>query len=171
MLAASLSRGAKKIQQALAEKGLTLQVFELPDSTHTAVDAAKAIGCEEKQIVKSLLFRTEKTQAPVFVLASGPNQVDLELISAQVGETVIKADAKFTKNTTGFSIGGVPPFAHKERAPYQFIDQALLNCDSIWAAAGSPRAVFNLNTEILLELCPNAKPIDFNPEAAATLRR
>ena len=142
----TLSRGAQKVQHVLAEKGLTCEVVELSSSTRTANDAANTIGCEVAQIIKSLLFCSTKTKQPVLVLASGINRVDEKIIAKWVGEKIIKADADFTREVTGFAIGGVSPLGHKQVIPYIFIDEDLLQHQILWAAAGTPNAVFSLNS-------------------------
>jgi prolyl-tRNA editing enzyme YbaK/EbsC (Cys-tRNA(Pro) deacylase) len=147
----TLSASAQKIQDALAELGLRLQVVELPGSTRTAVEAAQAVGCQVGQIVKSLVFRGTQSDHPVLVVASGANRVDEARLSAALGEPIGKADADFVRQRTGFAIGGVPPLAHAE--PLQiFIDQDLLKYNEIWAAAGTPHAVFCLTPEQLITI-------------------
>lgn len=146
-----LSSSAQKIQDFLAKSGFQLQVVELPASTRTAVEAAQAIGCEVGQIVKSLIFKAKRSQQPVLVVASGSNRVNEKRIEAQIGEPLGKADAEFVRSKTGFAIGGVPPLGH--HSPIQtFIDQDLFNYKEIWAAAGTPHAVFQLTPQILHEL-------------------
>lgn len=147
----SLSKNAKSIQEFLLEKGLHAQVIELPASTRTAEDAAKAIGCRVEQIVKSLIFRTKLTNKPILVLASGSNRVSEQTIARYVGEEIAKADAEFTKEVTGFAIGGIPPIGHKQAIP-TYIDEDLLKFQEIWAAAGTPHAVFNLGSEQIVDL-------------------
>jgi prolyl-tRNA editing enzyme YbaK/EbsC (Cys-tRNA(Pro) deacylase) len=139
----SLSPSAQRVQQALLEKGLPLQVVELPASTRTAVEAAQAIGCQVGQIVKSLVFRTVESDQPILVLASGTNRVDEQKLAALLSQPVAKADADFVHERTGFAIGGVPPVGHTQMIP-TFIDQDLLQYDELWAAAGTPHAVFRL---------------------------
>ncbi len=146
-----LSKNAQNIQETLLAKGIDAKVIELPASTRTADDAAKAIGCEVAHIIKSLIFRTKQTNRPILVLASGINRVDEKLISRYVGEDIAKADANFTKEVTGFAIGGVPPIGHKQRID-TYIDRDLLQYDELWAAAGTPHAVFNLKSSLLEEL-------------------
>jgi prolyl-tRNA editing enzyme YbaK/EbsC (Cys-tRNA(Pro) deacylase) len=141
---APLSPSAQKVQQALQALGLTLQVVELPDSTRTAVEAAQAVGCQVGQIVKSLVFKTKRSQRPLLVIASGSNRVDEKLIEARLGEPLGKADAEFVRQQTGFAIGGVPPLGHASPL-LTFIDQDLLQYERVWAAAGTPHAVFELN--------------------------
>jgi prolyl-tRNA editing enzyme YbaK/EbsC (Cys-tRNA(Pro) deacylase) len=139
-----LSASAQKVQNALSALGLTLQVVELPDSTRTAVEAAQAVGCQVGQIVKSLVFKAKRSERPILVIASGINRVDEKKIEALIGEPLGKADAEFVRLRTGFAIGGVPPVGHAE--PLQtFIDADLLGYERVWAAAGTPHAVFELN--------------------------
>jgi prolyl-tRNA editing enzyme YbaK/EbsC (Cys-tRNA(Pro) deacylase) len=146
-----LSPSAQKVQDALAGLGLTLQVVELPGSTRTAVEAAQAIGCQVGQIVKSLVFKGKHSQRPVLVAASGPNRVDERKIEALISEPLGKADAEFVRQRTGFVIGGVPPVGHSEQLE-TFIDQDLLQYDEIWAAAGTPHAVFRLTPADLVRI-------------------
>ena len=146
-----LSASAKKVQDALLALGLKLEVVELPASTRTAVEAAQAVGCQVGQIVKSLVFKAKRSERPVLVVASGANRVDEPAIEALIGEPLGKADADFVRQRTGFVIGGVPPLGHAE--PLQtFIDQDLLQYGEIWAAAGTPNAVFRLTPQDLLRM-------------------
>ncbi|MDP1608478.1 MAG: YbaK/EbsC family protein [Chlamydiales bacterium] len=147
----SLSKSAESVQKILLAKNLQAKVIELPASTRTAEDAAKAIGCMIGQIVKSLVFRTKSTNKPILVLASGPNRVNEQTISHHVGEEIVKADAEFTREVTGFAIGGVPPIGHKQSIS-TYMDEDLLQFQELWAAAGTPHAVFNLNPETLVSL-------------------
>jgi prolyl-tRNA editing enzyme YbaK/EbsC (Cys-tRNA(Pro) deacylase) len=150
-MADELSASAQKIQDILAESGYPLKVLELPGSTRTAVDAAQAIGCQVGQIVKSIIFKAKRSQQPVLVIASGSNRVNEKRIEAQIGEPLGKADAEFVRSKTGFAIGGVPPLGHLESLK-TFIDQDLFQYEEIWAAAGTPHAVFRLTPQILHEL-------------------
>ncbi|NIR31378.1 MAG: YbaK/EbsC family protein [Gammaproteobacteria bacterium] len=140
--------GVDRVRDALAALGLRCDVLELPDSTRTAPEAARAVGCELGQIVKSLVFRGKETGRPILVAASGSNRVDEARVSAAVSEPVEKADAAFVRANTGFAIGGVPPLAHAEPMAL-FMDRELLQYPDIWAAAGSPRAVFRLTPQEL----------------------
>jgi Cys-tRNA(Pro) deacylase len=138
-----LSSSAQKVQQALAGFGLDCRVKELGESTRTAVEAAQAVGCDVGQIVKSLVFRGKTSGAGVFVVASGANRVNEKLLAALVGEKIDKADADFVREQTGYAIGGVPPVGHQ--SPLQtFIDEDLLQYAELWAAAGTPNALFSL---------------------------
>ena len=148
---ASLSPSARKVQQALQALGLDLQVVELPGSTRTAAEAAQAVGCQVGQIVKSLIFKAKRSQRPIMVVASGQNRVDERLVEALIGEPLGKADADFVRERTGFVIGGVPPVGHTERLE-TYIDEDLLQFDEIWAAAGTPHAVFRLTPEDLMHM-------------------
>jgi prolyl-tRNA editing enzyme YbaK/EbsC (Cys-tRNA(Pro) deacylase) len=146
-----LSPSARKVQQALANLGFTLQVVELPASTRTAVEAAQAVGCQVGQIVKSLIFKGKRSERPILVIASGSNRVNERRIEERIGEPLGKADADFVRQQTGFVIGGVPPVGHATR-PETFIDQDLLQYAEIWAAAGTPNAVFRLAPEDLVKM-------------------
>jgi len=138
-----LSASAQKVQEALTALGLPCQVVELPASTRTAQEAAQAIGCTVAQIVKSLIFRGTRTGKPFLVLASGVNRVNEKRLSEMTGEPIGKADADFVRQHTGFAIGGIPPVGHP--TPIEtYIDADLLQYQEIWAAAGTPRAVFRL---------------------------
>jgi prolyl-tRNA editing enzyme YbaK/EbsC (Cys-tRNA(Pro) deacylase) len=142
-LAEVLSEAARRVQRALEDAGVVARVVELPWSTRTAIDAATAIGCHVEQIAKSLIFRRMDTGQPVLVIASGVNRVDEGLVASHLNAEIAKADADYVRVTTGFSIGGVPPLGHVH--PVQtLIDEDLLRLDIIWAAAGTPHAVFSL---------------------------
>jgi prolyl-tRNA editing enzyme YbaK/EbsC (Cys-tRNA(Pro) deacylase) len=96
------------------------------------------------QIVKSLLFHSVNTNQPILILASGINRVNEKLIEKLISEKIVKADADFTREITGFAIGGVPPVGHKQKIDQIFIDEDLLKFEKLWAAAGTPNAVFSL---------------------------
>ena len=138
---------ALKIQGVL---GPTFQVLEFDDTTRTAADAAAAIGCTVAEIAKSLMFRAA-SGAPVLVVASGVNRVDEKKVAALIGEPIGRAHADFVREKTGFAIGGVPPVGHSE-PPATLIDADLAAFTTIWAAAGTPNAVFRLTPDDLLAL-------------------
>lgn len=138
-----LSSSARKVQEALNALGFSCQVVELPDSTRTAVEAAQAIGCRVEQIVKSLIFKGKQSGKPILVVASGSNRVNEKRLGTLAGEPITKADADFVRQHTGFAVGGVPPVGHLEQIQ-TFIDEDLLLYEEIWAAAGTPFAVFRL---------------------------
>jgi prolyl-tRNA editing enzyme YbaK/EbsC (Cys-tRNA(Pro) deacylase) len=135
----------------LADGGWSHDIVILPDSTRTAKEAAAAVGCDVAQIVKSLVFRGTTSGKPVLVIASGANRVDESAVGTLVGEPIGKADADFVRANTGFAIGGVAPIGHAV-APVTLVDEDLLAFASIWAAAGTPNAVFCLTPDELLEM-------------------
>jgi len=139
-----LSPAAQRVQAALQALCLECQVVELPASTRTAPEAAAAVGCSVGQIVKSLIFRGKESGRAVLTLVSGANRVNEGTLSGLMGEPVGKADADFVREQTGFAIGGVPPLAHAHPI-LTFIDEDLLQYEEIWAAAGTPNAVFRLH--------------------------
>lgn len=146
-----LSPSAQKVQNALAALGLACQVVELPASTRTAAEAAQAVGCTVGQIAKSLVFRGAQTSKPVLVIASGTNRVNEARLAELIGEPVAKADAAFVREHTGFAIGGVAPLGHL--APLEtYVDSDLLGYAQIWAAAGTPNAVFALTPADLQQI-------------------
>ena len=142
---------ALKVQAAL---GPRFAVVELQASARTSEDAAAAIGCSTAQIAKSLVFRAESGQV-VLVIASGAHRVDEKKIATRIGRRVVRADAVFVRDKTGFAIGGVPPVGH-QTTPIVLIDEALMRFDEIWAAAGTPNAVFRLTPADLVELTGGA---------------
>ena len=146
-----LSASAKKVQDALEKHGLDCKVKEMPASTRSAQDAANAIGCEVAQIVKSLVFRGRQSGEAILVETSGANRVNEKILAEAAGEAIEKADADFVRAQTGFAIGGIPPVAHA-KALRTFIDQDLLQYEVIWAAAGTPNAVFPLTPAGLVKI-------------------
>jgi len=146
-----LSASAQRVQDVLTMHGVPCRVVELPASTRSAREAAQAIGCRVEQIAKSLVFRGQHTRRPILVVASGSNRVNERRLGEFVSEPVEKADAEFVRERTGFAIGGVPPAGHAERLE-TFIDADLLQYAEIWAAAGTPRAVFQLTPADLIEI-------------------
>jgi len=159
-----LAASAARVQQALAQRGLDFRVREFPQTTRTAQQAADAIGCAVAQIAKSIVFRTVTTGQPVLVVASGVNRIDERKVARLVGEPVEKADAGFVRAATGYAIGGVPPLGHL--APLRtLIDQDLLAFEVIWAAAGTPNAVFAL-TPTQLPALLNLNPVDIAVRAS-----
>lgn len=150
-MAEELSRSARRIQGVLSALGTDFEVIELPSTTRTALEAATALGCAVEQIAKSILFRTVKEKKPVLVIASGGNRVDEARIAEFVGEPIEKADAVYVREKTGFVIGGVPPIGHAEPI-YTIIDEDLVKVGELWAAAGTPHAVFKLTATGLLKM-------------------
>lgn len=154
-MSGELSASAGRVQQALEAFGLPLRVVELPASTRTAMEAAEAIGCTVAQIAKSIVFRAEPSGQPILVVASGANRVNLDKLSILVGEPVSLADPAFVREATGFVIGGVPPIGH-QRKMSTFLDEDLMDHSEIWAAAGTPYAVFRLRPADLPRLTGGA---------------
>ncbi len=137
----ALPQAARRIQDALDARNHPGRVREFPAGTRTVADAA--IGCTVAQIAKALVFRAPQSDRPVLVIASGVNRVDERRVAAALGEPLARADAEFVRHRTGFAIGGVPPLGHAT-PPVVFIDRDLLALGEIWAAAGTPNAVFPL---------------------------
>jgi Cys-tRNA(Pro) deacylase len=141
---------AKKVADAAQALGLDVEIVEFEQTTRTAQDAADAIGCQVAQIVKSLLFVVDGE--PVMALVSGPNRLDERKLAALRGvgrKRVKRADADTAKAATGFSIGGVPPFGHQCSLPV-YVDEDLTRFEVVWAAAGTPFAVFAIAPEELV---------------------
>ncbi len=146
-----LSPSAKRVQDVLAGYRLTCRVVELPALTRSAPEAAEAMGCDIAQIAKSMVFRGAETDEPLLVIASGANRVSVEKLAGLAGETILKADADFVRERTGFAIGGVAPVGHTN--PLRtWIDRDLLNYEAVWAAAGTPRALFSIRSKELVEV-------------------
>lgn len=149
-MAKPLSAAAQRIQDLILARGLPHEVIEFEQTTRSAADAAAAIGCTVAQIAKSILFKAA-SGAPVLVIASGPNRVDEAKVAAALGEPIGKADADFVRVATGFAIGGVPPLGHAQPSR-TLIDSDLLALPTIWAAAGTPNAVFQLTPAELISM-------------------
>lgn len=137
--------GIQRVREAAARKGVTLEIRVFDESTHTAEEAAAAVGAELGQIVKSLVFAApadDGTLDPILCLVSGPNRVDLARLAAVTGEKDIRrATAREANELTGFSIGGIPPIGHP-RPVRVVMDPDLGRYPLVWAAAGTPTAVF-----------------------------
>lgn len=142
---------ALRIQQLLADARIDTQVVEFEQPTRTSAEAAAAIGCSVAEIAKSVVFRTRPGGRAVVVIASGDNRVCERKVGELVGEKLGRADAGFVRETTGFVIGGVSPIGHAT-AVALFLDADLRRFDRIWAAAGTPFAVFPLTPAELARL-------------------
>jgi len=140
-----------RFAEALRELGLddlTARVRRFPDATRTAAEAAAAIDCELSQICKSLIFAADGV--PVLVLMDGASRVDVELVRRELGaEKVTRAKVDLVRETTGYAIGGVPPFGHRTKTRV-LADRSLLDHDTVWAAAGTPYAVFPMDPKTLI---------------------
>lgn len=146
--------------------GPRFRVVEFDASTKTSADAAAAIGCTVAQIAKSVIFRARESGRVVLVVASGINRVDERKVAALIGEKVKPADADFVREATGFVIGGVPPVGHATPA-VTLLDLDLQRHGTIWAAGGTPNAVFELTWDLLVEITGGA-PADVAKQAAPT---
>jgi prolyl-tRNA editing enzyme YbaK/EbsC (Cys-tRNA(Pro) deacylase) len=138
-----------RFEQWLDSTDFAVSVRRFPEGTRTATDAARAVGCEVGQIVKSLVFLA--AGRPVVALVSGANRLDERKLGAVAGIPVAKADAEAARAATGYAIGGVPPFGHATEIPV-YMDSDLLEYDVVWAAAGRPDSVFEIAPERLRDL-------------------
>jgi prolyl-tRNA editing enzyme YbaK/EbsC (Cys-tRNA(Pro) deacylase) len=146
-----LPSSARRVQEALHALGSAAQVREMPESTRTAAKAAEACGCPQGAIVKSLVFRGAESGRGILVLTSGTNRVHEKRLGRALGEKLERADADFVRAATGYAIGGVPPLGHAT-AMRVVMDRDLNAFREIWAAAGTPRAVFPTTPEELARL-------------------
>jgi Cys-tRNA(Pro) deacylase len=144
----ALSTSAQKIQDTLKTLGFNNEVIESTESSRTAAEAAERVGCGVGQIVKSLIFKGSESGKAILVLTSGANRVDEKLISSYSGEKIQRADPEFVRAVTGFAIGGVPPIGHPNPLD-TYIDNDLMGYQEIWAAAGTPNALFKLSPDDL----------------------
>jgi Cys-tRNA(Pro) deacylase len=143
---------AQKVADAAQVLGLDIEIVEFAQTTRSAQEAADAIGCQVAQIVKSLCFVVNGRAT--ICLVSGANQLDERKLAALVGvsrKQVQRADADAVKAATGFTIGGVPPFGHISPLPI-YLDEDLLQFDVVWAAAGTPYAVFAITPQALTQI-------------------
>jgi prolyl-tRNA editing enzyme YbaK/EbsC (Cys-tRNA(Pro) deacylase) len=156
------SKATQRFERAAREAGLEIEIREFPEGTRTAVDAARAVGCEVGQIVKSLVFVAGRDR-PFLALTSGPNRADIDRLSGLMGGAPVRqASAEEARDATGFAIGGTPPFGHP-RPLTVFLDRDLLGYELLWAAAGTPRSVFPITPEDLVKTAI-ARPEDFKEE-------
>lgn len=143
-----LSPSSQKIQDALIALGYSLTVIESEQHTRTAQQAADTAGCTLGQITKSLIFKGKNSGKPILVLTSGVNRVDESRISTYAEEPIGRADPEFVRAVTGFAIGGVPPLAHNQ--PMEtYLDEDLMQYETVWAAAGTPNSIFELTPDQL----------------------
>jgi prolyl-tRNA editing enzyme YbaK/EbsC (Cys-tRNA(Pro) deacylase) len=137
-----------RVKAAAESAGLAIEVREMPQSTRTAAEAAKACGCSVAQIVKSLIFKKATSGEPILILVSGKNRVDEKAIKAALGDTLQRIDADAVRELTGFSIGGVAPLGSLTPLA-TFMDIDLMEFEIVWAAAGAPTAVFSVQPAAL----------------------
>ncbi len=146
-----LKASAQRVQTILTEYGLDTKVVQFPTLTRTSLEAATTIGCELGQIIKTLIFKGKTTSKPYCVIASGKNRVDEKKIQHLVGEPIERPDADFVEKHTGFAIGGVSPIGYTfETKP--LIDEDLMCYKELWAAAGTPHAVFRITPMDLITI-------------------
>jgi len=137
-----LSPSAQRVQKALDEAGLRCRVVEHASSARTSAEAATLLACDVAQIAKSLVFRRGGTEGgAVLVIASGANRVDEAKVAAILSEPIGRADAAFVRQATGYAIGGIPPLGHATPMPV-LVDRALTAFDVVYAAGGTPNALF-----------------------------
>jgi len=145
-----VSGAAGRFLEAAARADLRVDVRHFLEGTRTAEDAARAIGCDVAQIVKSLVFLAD--EEPILALTSGRNRVDVGRLASVTGSSAVrKATAEEVRGATGYAIGGTPPFGHT-RALRSFVDEALMGFDVVWAAAGTPDGVFPLTPDELVRV-------------------
>jgi prolyl-tRNA editing enzyme YbaK/EbsC (Cys-tRNA(Pro) deacylase) len=149
-----VSRSIERLEAAARALGLPIGVRRFPEGTKTAADAARAVGCDVGQIVKSLVFVADGE--PFLALTSGVNRADTNRLASLVGASEVRrASPEEARAATGFAIGGTPPFGHPGRLRV-LVDRDLLSHAELWAAAGTPDAVFRIEPERLLEVCGGA---------------
>lgn len=147
----ALSPAARRVQDELRARGFTHRVIEHARSTRSAAEAAAAVGCTVSQIAKSIVFRGQSTGQAIMVVVSGANRVAEGKVAALIGEALGKADPAFVREVTGYAIGGVPPLG--QAGPMRIlIDRDLMAYSTIWAAAGTPNAVFELTPDELVAM-------------------
>lgn len=151
-----MKAAVERVVAALREAGLETAVTEFAESTRTAEEAAAAVGTTVGQIVKSLVFLAGGR--PVLALVSGANRLDTAKLAAVAGAPIRRADAETVRAVTGYAIGGVPPMGHATPLP-TYLDADLLGYDTVWAAAGTPNAVFPI-TPVDLECVTGARVVD-----------
>ena len=142
---------AARLQERLRDRGLAISVLALDDSARTVAEAAAAVGCEPAQIVKSLVFMRDGN--PVIVLCAGDRRVAAKRLGLSA------ANAEEARTATGFSIGGIPPLGH-DRELETLIDGSLRRFETVWCAAGTPHAVFEVATEALIDAIGAAHVVD-----------
>jgi len=143
-----LPPAAHRVETAAVELGLAIEVRIMPASTRTATEAAEAVGSTVGQIVKSLIFKGKVSGKPYLLLVSGSNRVNEKAVARHLGEAIERPDADFVREATGFAIGGIPPLGFATPL-HTWMDEDLLQYETVWAAAGTPNAVFSVDPEAL----------------------
>lgn len=145
-----LKPASRRVAEAAEKAGLSVKIVTHEQSTRTAEEAAAACGCGVGQIVKSLVFQGKASGAPVLLLVSGSNRVNEKAVARHIGDTLKRPDAQFVRDVTGFAIGGIPPLGHA--TPLKtYVDRALMQYATVWAAAGTPESVFEVEPAALVE--------------------
>ncbi len=139
-----LPPAAHRVETAAVELGLAIEIRIMPASTRTAVEAAQAVGSTVGQIVKSLVFKGKQSGKAYLLLVSGTNRVNEKAIASHLGEAIERPDADFVREATGFAIGGIPPLGFATPL-HTWMDEDLLQYETVWAAAGTPNAVFSVD--------------------------
>jgi prolyl-tRNA editing enzyme YbaK/EbsC (Cys-tRNA(Pro) deacylase) len=161
----SLHRNAARVQAALAAAGSAAVVRELPDSAHTSAEAAAALGVSVDQIAKSLVFVAD--DEPVLIVLCGSDRLDPARLAQHLGATTVRrADASTVREATGFPIGGVSPVGHADGLRV-LVDRALAAYPAVWAAAGTPNAVFPTSFAELLA-ASDGEPVDVRETGAGS---
>lgn len=153
----STAEKTDKIQSILAEHGIDAKILVFSESTKTSQDAAAQAHCQLGQIAKSIIFRIG--DEPVLAIMSGPNRVSLQKLEQMIGGKPEKADAQFVLEKTGFPIGGVPAFGHSTPVKFIFMDHDLTKYETIWSAAGTPHAIYEITPQNLARMS-NAQIMD-----------
>lgn len=148
-----LKNSAQRVQDHVKELSMDFVVKQYPSTTRTAKDAAHTINCPVSSIVKSLIFQANEEEAhiPILVLIDGDSQVDEKKLGEVLHAKIHRPNAEYVRKITGFAIGGIPPIGHKEHIR-TLIERNLLNQEVLWAAAGTPNAVFSFPSDKIIEL-------------------
>ncbi|MEM6595159.1 MAG: YbaK/EbsC family protein [Pseudomonadota bacterium] len=154
-----MSKSLRRVKAMLQDAGLEIEILETGTDTRTAAQAAAVAGCHLDQIAKSIIFRGERSGEAILFLTAGGNRVDAQKAAALAGEPLGKADAALVRAQTGFAIGGVSPIGHLNPIRAYF-DPRLLEFDVIWAAAGTPQHIFEIDSRTVLDMT-GAIPADF----------
>lgn len=146
-----MSKSLRRVTQVLGDAGLDITPMEMAEETRTAAQAASAAGCALDQIAKSIIFQGAQSGRVMLFVTAGGNQVDPETAAELAGEALVRADAATVRAQTGFAIGGVSPIGHPAPLPV-WLDKTLLQFETVWAAAGTPRHIFPIAPQELLRI-------------------
>lgn len=143
-----LPKSARRVEEAVGALGLAARIVCHKVSSRTAEDAAAACGCDVGQIIKSMIFQGKQSQEAYLILVSGKNRVNEKAVAKLLGEPLVRPDASFVREVTGYAIGGVPPVGHATPLA-TYLDEDLMAYETAWGAAGTPECVMELNVEAL----------------------